>query len=366
MKNRQCERLAMTKLIANGYLRDDMMPLVEVIREELDYMRDPNTGEYLRYPKKIKGGKIRHEKVKDPDVHNARTLQMISELFPDRQVFVDYFRCDLSKYEHDAEEVGLVVELTLSLERYKKKLLGILEYSNLIPVITIKHGIDMLSPSDIREIVDQIRLINSNRSIAIRIDGLDGYADVIKEVLTAKDFLIYDFNETPIRSKPDECMKLKKMQLDAHKIALCSPRPRDAAGKDFPNGAYAKFINNSHLDCYKSYGFDSVGDYGGLRDKLPSGGVATNGRALILMYIAQLNTFKSFVCDDVKKGSKGFRVVLPKVIADPELNPDGTCLALNAATKSFHAGKEGTYALWIEYTLTRYIQQIATWRPLFA
>ena len=67
IKNRLNEFAAMKILQEKGLLRDDMIPLVEVIQEKFthDDKIDPFTGEIVREEKICKGGKIIHRAVKD-------------------------------------------------------------------------------------------------------------------------------------------------------------------------------------------------------------------------------------------------------------------------------------------------------------
>ena len=296
-------------------------------------------------------------------------MQGIADLFPERDVLVDYFRCDLGKYHYDAGKIELVLRLNRDLNLYCGKVLGIAAYPHLIPVITVKQGMDdVLSADQVAALVSDLRQRNPDQRIALRFDDMDGYEDVAKQVLREEDCLIYDFNEQPIRSKPVECRRLKNLNLPAHTVALCSPRRRELTGKDFKDckdGEVTNLIDNAHLDVYKNYGFDGVGDYGGLRDNLPDRG-ANKGRALAIMYDGKANGFKIYVKDDYDLGPNGFWDVVEHMLADTELAQDDTCLALAAITDKYRRHEKGyTFAEWIKYTLVRYIQQLAMSRPGF-
>ena len=228
----------------------------------------------------------------------------------------------------------------------------------MIPVITVKRDIDALKPGEVVALAGQLRADNPAQRIAIRIDDLEGYESAVKQVLRADDFLLYDFNEQPIRSKPIECMQLRRLNLPAQLIALCSPRARSATGRDFPNGDYANIINNVHLDTFANYGFQGVGDYGGLRDKLPEGGT-NKGRALAVLYDGSRNEFKTFVNDDYDRGPSGYQDIIPDILADATLNPKGNCVALGIVAEKYAQGTQSTFAEWIKYTLIRYIQQLS-------
>lgn len=360
IKNRQSEFAAMKILQEKGLLRSDMIPLVEVIQEKLTYddKIDPFTGEIVREEKICKGGRIIHRAIKDMSSPHDVTLEKVVQLFPNRPVLVDYFRCDLNRYRYKPDKIPLVIQLNRDLGLYKTKVLGIAAYPNLIPVITVKRDIDALKPGEVVALAGQLRADNPAQQIAIRIDDLGGYESAVKQVLRADDFLLYDFNEQPIRSKPIECMQLRRLNLPAQLIALCSPRARSAAGRDFPNGDYANIINNVHLDTFANYGFQGVGDYGGLRDKLPEGGT-NKGRALAVLYDGSRNEFKTFVNDDYDRGPSGYQDIIPDILADATLNPKGNCVALGIVAEKYAQGTQSTFAEWIKYTLIRYIQQLS-------
>lgn len=367
MKNRLNEISAMKELQSEGLLRSDMLPLVEVIHEEYEFdkLRNPTTGEYITEKRRCKDGRVRNYKIDDPDSRRDITLDTICGLFPNRRVLVDYFRFEHGKYTFNPSKVELALRLNRDIELYREKVKAIGTYPRLVPVITVRQSMDdVMSAAQVLSLVQEIRDTDSNRCIAIRIDDIEGYEHVLREVLHHDDFLIYDFNEQPIRSKPIECRDLAALGLASHTVALRSPRKRDTFGKDFPDGDIAYIIDNSHLDLYKQYGFSDVGDYGGIKDSLPSNG-ANRGRALALMYMGTTNSFKSFVNDDVDLGQRGYPDVVARILADDDFADDSECLVLKTIAAKLQSGKGFSYGEWVKYTLMRYIQQLATTRPLF-
>lgn len=371
MKNRPYEISAMKQLQKHGYLRPGMVPLVEIIKEthKYDDLVDPETGAPIKRKQRCNDGVVRSYRITDQSTERDVTLQGIADLFPERDVLVDYFRCDLGKYHYDAGKIELVLRLNRDLNLYCGKVLGIAAYPHLIPVVTVKQGMDdVLSPEQVVSLANDLRRDNPSQRIALRFDDIDDYENVAKQVLRDGDCLIYEFNEQPIRSKPVECRRLKNLNLPAQIVALCSPRRRELTGKDFKDckdGEVTNLIDNAHLDVYKNYGFDGVGDYGGLRDNLPDRG-ANKGRALAIMYDGKVNGFKIYVKDDYDLGPNGFWDVVERMLADTELAQDDTCLALAAITDKYRRHEKGyTFAEWIKYTLVRYIQQLAMSRPGF-
>lgn len=371
MKNRPNEYAAMKLLQEHGYIGPNTIPLVEIIKEKykFDGMVDADTGEPIKRKQRCNDGKVRSYSVPDPSTKRDVTLQDITGRFPDRDVLVDYFRCDLGKYHYDAGKIELTLRLNRDIGLYCEKLLGIVGYPNLIPVIAIKCGMDdVLSPEEVIALANDLRRDNPSQRIALRIDDVEGYEDAVKQVLRSDDLLIYDFNEQPIRSKPVECMKLKGLGLPAQLVALCSPRRRGLSGKDFIDcnpGELTKLIDNSHLDVFRSYGFDGVGDYGGLRDNLPDKG-ANKGRALAIMYDGNANGFRIYIKDDYELGTGGYWDVVEQMLADSDLDLSGGCLALSAIAAKYQRRDKGyTFAEWIKYTLLRYVQQLVVNRPEF-
>lgn len=367
MKNRVNEMSALKELQSAGLLRSDMLPLVEVIHEEyaFDKLRNPTTGEYITEKRRCRDGKVRKYKINDPNSRRDVTLDTICALFPNRRVLVDYFRFEHGKYTFNSAKVELALRLNRNIDLYREKVRAIGTYPRLVPVITVKQSMDdVMSATQVLSLVHEIREADPNRCIAIRIDDIEGYEHVLRKVLHHDDFLIYDFNEQPIRSKPIECRDLASLGLAAHTVALCSPRKRDTFGKDYPDGEIAYIIDNSHIDLYKQYGFSDVGDYGGVKDNLPSDG-ANRGRALALMYMGATNSFKSFVNEDVDLGQRGYTNVVGRILSDNDFAEDSECLVLKTIAAKLRNGKGFGYGEWVKYTLMRYIQQLATTRPLF-
>lgn len=369
MKNRPSELSAMKSLQEHDYLKPDMVPLVEIIKEnyECDKLIDSNTGKPFKEPRRCKDGRTRNYGISDPSTKRDITLRKITEHFPERDVLIDYFRCDLRKYSYEASKIELVLELNRNLDLYCEKILGIPSYPRLIPVITVKREMDYaLSPEQVISLANELRRDKPDQRIALRIDDMDGYEDAAQRILRPNDLLIYDFNEQPIRSKPVECIRLKQLGLPAQLIALCSPRRRELNGKDFSEHSYGEvtnLIDNSHLTSFAKYGFDGVGDYGGLRDNLPNSG-SNKGRALALMYDGNCNNFRVYINNNYQLGARGYWEVVENMLKDPTLMQGDDCLALSAIKKKFQKhDKDYTFAEWIKYTLIRYIQQLAMNAP---
>ncbi|MCI1665157.1 MAG: hypothetical protein LKI25_02155 [Atopobiaceae bacterium] len=334
MKNGQAEARALKKLLGSGYIADDCLPLVEIIR--LD-KHDPGPAD---------GFSSCHE-----------TLGKIDGLMPGRKMLIDFFRGDLSRYKSiNASKCGLVFRMNNSLDAYSDHLLAISNYKNLVPVIAVKEGVENLSPERLVELAFTIRKARPNWPLAIRVEKFEGYEDALRAVLTSDDYLIYDINETPLVSRVEELEELSSLGLPAEAILLCSPRRRDIKNGSYEDGCP---IDNSHIVNYVAWGFDGVGDYAGLRDTLPGKGGA-RGCALALMYKGASNDFKAYVNPDSRQGTSGFRYVVGRLLADRstlERFP-GECLVLSTVADKAERGHFGAFPTWIEYTIERYVQQL--------
>ena len=183
MKNRSCEISAMKQLQKHGYLRLGMVPLVEIIKETYKYddLVDSETGVPIKRKQRCNDGVVRSYRITDQSTEHDVTLQGIADLFPERDVLVDYSRCDLGKYHYDAGKIELVLRLNKDLNLYCGKVLGIAAYPHLIPVVTVKQGMDdVLSPEQVVSLVNDLRRDNPSQRIALRFDDMDGYEDVAK------------------------------------------------------------------------------------------------------------------------------------------------------------------------------------------
>ena len=367
LKNRKNELRAMSKILEENLFPDSLIPLIEIIREEKEYDKkiDPATGEFVTERRKLRNGAARKYKVDDLSTERDVTLQNISELFKNRIVLVEYFRCNLNLYKgYDPEGNTLIIELNLNLNKYREKSVQIAQYDNLIPVIAIKNKIDKLKPDDLIALVEQIRTLNPLKPIAIRIDEIDGYERSLQQVLTSKDYLLFDISEQSIRSKEVEYEELANLKIAAKPILICSPRKRDVEIKDYEHRSYTGLIDNSGISAFGDYGFVGYGDYGGLSDKLPTKGFANRdypGRALALIYSGQKRAFKSYVCDDVTLGQAGYRQLMDPILQDrDELDPSKNCIVYRELDSKIKRKANCTYQDWKQYTLMRYVQEIPT------
>ena len=363
IKNRKNEIRAVKMLRENGLLDEGLLPLVEVIvrKTKCDKAIDKETGKLARINKPYKTGSRKGEDrwvtYDDPSTERDVTLEEISDLFPNMTVLVDYYRADMKKHkEADHSKCELTLKLNNSLDDYVSCIKEIARFPQLVPVITIKNGIDRLSPIQVKELIRDLRLMNEDRPLAVRAESIDGYEEVLENSLTSSDFFIYDINEAPLASRVVEMDELEELDLSAQKILLCSPRKRD-----IKNGKYAEscLIDGDHITDYASYGFDGVGDYAGLRDVLPGTGGGT-GCALALLYNGEGNRFHAYVNEDYTLGQDGFETVVHQVYSDRDKleKHEGECLVLQRVAQWIANGEHGGWQSWIANTIVRYVQQL--------
>lgn len=368
IKNQQAEFAAIAVLREAGCVNDEIIPLVEVTAETLRYetMVDPITKkvvtEKVQYNSGAKKGQFYNRKVKDYQKGHDDTLSDISQLLPNHPIFVDFFRCDLTKYKGaDHSKCALVLRLNNSLDEYKTRIKSIAAYANLIPVITIRSGIANLSPDELAELISELRSMLDGRSLAVRVEDVEGYEAVLANELTENDYVLFDINEAPLKSKITEFDELSDVPIVACKVLICSPRRRDIKNGEFANGYK---IDNGHIVQFRQHGFDGIGDYAGHCDRLRRGGMATKGHAIALVYDGRENAFSYFVHPNANLGMKGYCAISDEILGKRnELESHfGECITLQSIEERRKKGTPGNWSTWITHTITRYIQQLYIFR----
>ncbi|WP_342716696.1 hypothetical protein AAG068_01585 [Bacillus paramycoides] len=357
MKNRNEELRVINNM---SYLfSDSMIPLIEIIRDEYDvkYRTDESTGEYIY---EEKPGSKRRKRIKlEPTEEDIITLEKIEQRLNGKKGFIDFFRFNEGEYDN---KVFKGIELSFTLSRdfnyYKKRLLQIGKFDKLYPVISIKDGFN-ISEQDLINLTTELKRDNS--SIAIRITDLylEDYTEFIEDYLTENDFVMLDIRNQHVDSKFIELEEFKDLDTDATKILLNSPRSRNYKNGDYEDCEFTEKIENKVAIKYAEYEFDGFGDFGGLKDDLPTdaGGNGT-GAALGLMYLKEKNAFYSMVNYDTKMGVRGFEFVRSKVIDKLHLlDSDSDCVAVKRIKDMEE--RYGNWGTWSNLTLTRYIHQQA-------
>ncbi len=357
MKNRSEELRVISNM--NQFFGDSMIPLIEIIKDEYDikYKKDEETGEYI-YEKKP-GNKRRNRITLPPTEDDVITLEKIQERLNGKKGFIDFFRFSEEEYDNkDFKGIELSFMLSRDYTYYKKRLLQLGNFSNLCPVISIKKGFK-ISEHDLKNLLNELK--ERNPSIAIRITDsyLEDYMEFIEENLLEEDFIMLDIRNQHVDSKFIELEEFQELETNATKIVLNSPRPKDYKNGDYENLEFTKKIDNKVAIKYKDYELEGFGDFGGLKDDLPTeaGGNGT-GAALGLLYVKEKNAFYSIVNYDTSEGMRGFEYVRSEVLKRLDfLDSDNDCVAverIKGMDQTF-----GNWATWSNLTLTRYIHQQA-------
>lgn len=357
MKNRNEEMKIISEL--NHLFSESMIPLVEIIKDEFDikYKTDEKTGEYI-YEKKA--GSKRKSRIKlQVTEEDIITLEKIQERLNGKKGFIDFFRFSENEYDNkDFKGIELSFTLSRDFKYYKKRLLQIGRFQNLYPVISIKTGFN-ISQHDLLNLVKDLK--KDNTSIAIRITDtyLEDYTEFIEQYLTENDYIMLDIRNQHVDSKFIELEELQDLDTNAKKVLLNSPRLRNYKNGDYENLKFTKKIENKAAIKYIEYKLDGFGDFGGLKDDLPSeGGGNGTGAALGLIYLKEKNAFFSIVNYDTKMGMRGFEYVRSEVLNRLDyLDVDNDCVAIKRVKGM--TGKFGNWATWSNFTLTRYIHQQA-------
>lgn len=355
MKN-QAEELRVIRDM-NFFFDDSIIPLIEIIKDEYDikYKID-ETGEFI-YEKKP--GKKRRNKVELPKTEeDIITLEDINKRLNGKKGFIDYFRFSENEYDNikDFNKVELSVRLSRDFNYYRKRILQIGNYSNLVPVISIKKDLNN-SEYDLRKLISDLRRDNSIIAIRITDPYLDDYMEFIEDHLTEKDFVMLDIRNQNVDSKFLELEDFQDLDTNAYKILLNSPRSKDDKNGDFENLKITRKIDNKVAVLFKDYEFNGFGDFGGLKDTLPaSSGGNGMGAALGLIYLKEDNAFYSIVQTDTSRGVRGFKYVREEVLKRLSyLDSDNDCIAIKRIKEM--DGTYGTWSTWSNIILTRYIQQ---------
>lgn len=333
---------------------DKIIPLVEVISEkyQVRYEVDEN-GEFIR---ELHGKQMRKVPCK-PTEQDIITLQKLNELVGDHKFFVDYFRFSLEKYGANIKfaSAELAFRISNDYELYKKKVISVTEYENMIPVISVKPQFE-IPKSELRNFIEQLQ--NSTEQVALRIteELVSTYSDIICNLLRKDDYLLFDVEEQNPETKFMEIEGLKELEAKCNIVLLNSPRKVSIKNGEYPEHDKTDLINNCAREIAASYDLLGYGDYCGLKDVMPlNSGPTTTGAALALFYDFAENVFYSYCNHDTSLGMKGYGDIIPVIESDEEiLNPDGDCLGFE---KMNNLDGNGNWSTWHYINAVRYIHQ---------
>ena len=360
IKNRNQEKKVIRDF--QQYLNDDVVPLFEVIKDDYKerFQKDPETGKFVMIMPE--DGK-RRKKVKLPRrEEDIKTLSVLNEILNGKKAFVEFFRYIDEEYKGvkvDTNKVDLSFALSRDYNLYKKRMVDIRNFDNLIPTISIKKGFEF-SKTDLNSIISDLKMNNAPIAIRITDDLFEDYSEQLSRYLTKIDYIMLDVREQNIESKIMELEEFEEFETDASKILLNSPRSRKRKNGDYEHLQFTDKIDNTCAINYSSYNFDGFGDFGGLKDTLPSkGGGGGKGCALALMYSKEYNNFFSIVNYDVDQGLRGYRTVVADLLENRsliDLNYD--CPIIDEIEEKANEGSYGNWENWTYYTLARYIYQL--------
>lgn len=331
----------------------NMMPLIEIINEiyEIRYKKDEH-GEYVYNYSKKRKTKIKEE----PTEEDIITLKEINKIVDGKMMFIDYFRFSLKKYGKniDIKKAGLSFDLNSNLDLYKKKLLETIQYSNMIPVVSIKNDCEFPKSNLIKFVLD-LQEKTTHMALRITADWLDETKDIIGK-LRASDFLLFDVEEQNPQYKFVEIEELNELKAECQIILLNSPRKKDIKNGEYPEHDETDLINNCAREVALEYNLSGYGDYCGLKDVMPSNdGSNGKGAALALLYDYNKNVFYSYCNHDTSKGMSGYTTLIPVIRSDENaLNPDRDCPAYEKINSMSTAGN---WATWHHINAARYIHQ---------
>ena len=334
----------------------DIIPLIEVLDEyyETRYKMDQNTGEFI----KAQVGKQKKRVKIDPTAEDIKTLEEINKLTDCKDIFIDYFRYTTKKYgtNIDIKKVGLSRKLNESFALYKNKILGLIEYKNVIPVISIKDGYS-IQKAEVIKLLREVKEGSSRVAIRLTDDFIEPLGEVLRKELDKNDFVMLDIEEQLPKSKFIEYEEIEELELRAQIILLNSPRLVKPKNGDYPENAYTALIDNSAKDYVEEYGFAGYGDYCGLKDVLPRiGGSNGLGAALALIYDYEENAFWAYTNKNIEDGMSGYKKLIPIILNDREkFDPNGTCSGYD---KIVSLDGSGNWSTWHNICARRYLWQV--------
>ncbi|SFM28557.1 Beta protein [Gracilibacillus orientalis] len=358
MKN-LAQEIKVTKDL-NQHFGESIMPLFELITEKYNdrFKIDPKTGDPV---KTLKPGNKIKTKVKLPNKpEDIKTLDEIVTNLQGKRAFIDFFRHQPNEYKNvKVSDVQLSFSLSRDYSYYRDRMLEIKDYENLIPTISIKDGFKM-SITDLNSFITELKKNNSCIALRITDNYLEDYIEEIAK-LSHHDFIMLDIREQNAEAKFIELQEFQEIETNAKKILLNSPRPRKKYNSEFNNLEFTRIIDNIVATEYRQYKLNGFGDFGGLKDRLPSPGGGNNGSALALIFLKDKNKFFSIVNEDKTLGVTGYPYVVQEVLNNVSLlDKTNTCPIIKAIRDNAKKGSFGGWPSWIYYTLARYIHQQAT------
>lgn len=254
-------------------------------------------------------------KEKDRKNNQCTSFEIYSNLIKNvraEKVFLDlpvYIQLSNSTNEEVVIFSRTVLENTNERIKYIKQFCGI---KKVIPVIS---GLSMKT-GEVNTIVNQFNALKSHfENIAFRVfhNSFDlDYNEISTCIRLDKDILIYDLDNISITSPVFRIQRKRISEI----IALRKIIVRSAIGNEIQNTKleHCKVVaeaDNSLLELFDRNGFDSFGDYAGIKkDDLTSGGTISPG---LIFFDPSENLYYGYK-SEVKKLEEFERTIVPAVL----------------------------------------------------
>lgn len=350
VKNRKAEKGAISKCVE--CFGKSIIPYFEIIDDQYvqryllnskgERVMELKTGNKKRTPIKLENNE-----------DDICTLDEIDKIVGHKSCFIEYFRYSQDEYPDssiDPTKAKLARELSFNFAKYMKRTVGICEYENFIPIISIKKGFQT-SHTDLSDLITRIRERGHNIGIRIQIGLFDEYKEIIENELSKDDYFFVDIGESPYRSQVFLLQDVEDSKIGARCILINSPRHRKDIKKDYQLDGWEPLINNNVAEKYVEYGFCGFGDYAGLKDALPER-IPVRSVVLALLYNKDNHMFWSIKSQQIGDGAEVKKKALEyAAIFDAEK----TCRGY----KEIRRISKGNQCNWNEITVIRYIDQIS-------
>ena len=264
-----CERLPVFNKI--------IIPFIEIVEERKfsEFIKDENNKRVYD----LVGGRKKYKKT----VPVVWTIDELLARFGETEIFVQYFRYDIERYEADYSKVPKSYAMNDDLDLYLNESLKLAYYPNFIPVIILKPNVRNDDLSKITETIIKIKEI-SNVGLRLDVEILDLYADKLDRIinlLNEDDFLFFDLLEQNYINYEDEIEEVIKLNTNCKKVIMKAYRKRTRYNNSFDIGENPTALKTYLRYNYANHGFDGYSDFCGLQDRVPNNGRGVYGTVLI-------------------------------------------------------------------------------------
>lgn len=155
-----------------------------------------------------------------PSEEDVITLHAINNLIDNHMVFIDYFRYTLNVYGEniDISKTKLSYEINNDIELYKRKILGITEHKNMIPVVSIKPGCEF-PHSNLKQFINKLQSLTQHVALILTEERLDECKDVLEKLRNLKPLVPGTIKYSSGMRRPDN-IKYRMMPSSVVSIVL--------------------------------------------------------------------------------------------------------------------------------------------------